>query len=58
MYVIVQLLALSVVLPTATILAGHGNCDEGLVMFVFPGRQAELSNSVVSVAVRRFNAVC
>lgn len=54
---IVQLLALSVVLPTATILAGHGNCDEE-VMFVFPGRHAELSNSVVSVTVRHFNVVC
>lgn len=53
---IVQLLALRVVLPTATILAGHGNCDE--VMFVFPGRHAELSNSVVSVAIRHFNVVC
>lgn len=52
-YMIAQFLALSVSPPTAIILAGHGNCDKE----VFPNRHVELSNSVVSIAVRHFNSI-
>lgn len=50
-------LVLGVGLPTATVPAGRGNCDKGL-SFVFPGRHMELSDSVVSIAVRHVNIIC
>lgn len=47
---------MSVSLPIATILAEHGNSDKE-VIFVFPNRHVELSNSVVSIVVRHFNII-